>query len=29
MFQVARHKNIEFIWITDGPAWHKMRGIEL
>lgn len=25
MFQVAKRKNIEFIWITDGPAWHKMR----
>lgn len=24
MYRIAKAHNIEFLWITDGPAWHKM-----
>ena len=25
MHRVAKEHNAEFLWVTDGPAWHKMR----
>jgi len=25
MFSVAKERNVEFLWVTDGPAWHKMK----
>lgn len=25
MYKVAKNNNIEFVWITDGPAWFKMK----
>jgi len=25
MFRAAKQHNIEFLWVTDGPAWYKMR----
>ena len=25
MHRVAKEHNVEFLWVTDGPAWHKMK----
>jgi len=25
MNRVAKEHNIKFLWVTDGPAWHKMK----
>jgi len=25
MHNVAKEHNVEFLWVTDGPAWHKME----
>ncbi len=25
MYRVAKEHNVEFLWVTDGPAWHKME----
>ena len=25
MYRVAKEHKVEFLWITDGPAWHKMK----
>lgn len=25
MHKVAKEHNVEFLWVTDGPAWHKMK----
>jgi len=25
MHRVAKEHNAEFLWVTDGPAWHKMK----
>jgi len=25
MARVAKEHNVEFLWVTDGPAWHKME----
>ena len=25
MHNVAKEHNVEFLWVTDGPAWHKMK----
>ena len=25
MHRVAKENKVEFLWVTDGPAWHKMR----
>ena len=25
MHKVAKEHNVEFLWVTDGPAWHKME----
>jgi type II restriction enzyme len=25
MYKVAKEDNVGFLWVTDGPAWHKMK----
>ena len=25
MYKIAKEKGIEFLWVTDGPAWNKMK----
>jgi type II restriction enzyme len=25
MHRVAKEYNVKFLWVTDGPAWHKMK----
>ena len=25
MHRIAKEHNVEFLWVTDGPAWHKMK----
>ena len=25
MYKVAKENEVEFLWVTDGPAWHKMK----
>jgi len=25
MHRVAKEHNVEFLWVTDGPGWHKMK----
>ncbi len=26
MYRVAKEHDVEFLWVTDGPAWHNMKG---
>ena len=25
MYKIAKEKGVEFLWVTDGPAWNKMK----
>lgn len=25
MHKVAKENQVEFLWVTDGPAWHNMK----
>ena len=25
MYRVAKQHKVEFLWVTDGPAWHQMK----
>lgn len=25
MYRAAKEYKVEFLWVTDGPAWHKMK----
>jgi len=25
MYKIAKEKGVEFLWVTDGPAWYKMK----